>query len=43
MNHGYQKQSTRVACGDQAKAPATITDKNINPRLALIAALDSDG
>ena len=27
----------------QAKAPATITDKSINPRLALIAALDSDG
>ena len=26
-----------------AKAPATITDKTINPRLALIAALDSDG
>ena len=25
------------------KAPATITDKSINPRLALIAALDSDG
>ena len=26
-----------------AKAPATISDKSINPRLALIAALDSDG
>ena len=25
------------------KAPCTITDKAINPRLALIAALDTDG
>ena len=33
--------SRRIWC--PAKAPATITDKSINPRLALIAALDSDG
>ena len=32
--------SRRMWC--PAKAPATITDKSINPRLALIAALDSD-
>ena len=33
--------SRRMWC--PAKSPATITDKSINPRLALIAALDSDG
>ena len=33
--------SRRMWCSP--KAPATITDKSINPRLALIAALDSDG
>ena len=33
--------SRRMWC--QAKAPATVTDRGITPRLALIAALDSDG